>query len=188
VTDGAAPAGAAAEALIDGLRSDYKRHGSSLRNMAFWAMAIYRIGKWTEQLPGPLKQAGGKLYGALSFCVELSSGITLNREARIGRDLHLVHSGNIKIHPGTIIGDRVGIMHDVTLGTAGPREGAPMVGNDVFIGAGAKVLGPVKIGDGAWIAANSLVLQDVPAGTTAIGVPAKILRMTGRKPPDEGAR
>src|SRR5256885_12664807 len=54
-----------------------------------------------------------------------SSGITLNREARIGRELHLVHSGNIKVHPRTVIGDRVGIMHDVTLGTSGARDEPP---------------------------------------------------------------
>jgi serine O-acetyltransferase len=166
--------------LFEDLFADFKRHGSSLRNMAFWAVATYRIGNWTERLPSPLKEVGGKLYGVLSFAVELASGITLNREARIGRDLHLVHSGNIKVHPGTVIGDRVGIMHDVTLGTGGPRDGVPTIGNDVFIGAGAKVLGPVKVGDGSWIAANSLVVQDVPAGTTAIGVPAKILRYPGR--------
>src|SRR5437763_8784365 len=109
--------------VLGDLREDFRRHGSSWRNPAFWAVATYHIGNWADQLPQPLRGVGGKVYGVLSFCVELSSGITLNREARIGRDLHLVHSGNIKVHPGTVIGDRVGIMHDVTLGTAGPRNG-----------------------------------------------------------------
>jgi serine O-acetyltransferase len=168
--------------VLHDLRDDFRRHGGSWRNPAFWAVATYHLGNWAERLPQPLRGVGGKVYGALYFFVEISSGITLTREARVGRDLHLVHSGNIKVHPGTVIGDRVGIMHDVTLGTAGPRDTPPVVGNDVFIGAGAKILGPVKIGDGAWIAANSLVIQDVPPGSTAIGVPAKILRYTGRKP------
>lgn len=166
--------------FVDDVRADYRRHGGSLRNLAFWAVATYRFGNWAKTLPGPLSGAGSKVYGTLSFVVEITSGIVLNREARVGKDLHLVHAGNIKIHPASIIGDRVGIMQDVTLGTAVERDGAPIVGNDVFIGAGAKVLGPVRIGDRARIAANSLVIADVPADTTAIGVPARILRYTGR--------
>lgn len=158
-----------------------------MRSMPFWAIATYRLGNWFETLPHPFRYLGGKVYGILLFWVELTTGIVLNREVRIGRDFHLVHSGNIKIHPGTVIGDRVGVMHDVTIGTTPERDGAPHIGNDVFIGAGAKILGPVEIGDRARIAANTLVISDVPADTTAIGVPAKILRYTGRssQPPAE---
>lgn len=166
--------------FVEDLAADFQRHGGSLRSLPFWALATYRFGNWTETLPEPLRWSGGKAYGLALFWVEVMSGILLNREARVGSDFHLVHTGNIKIHPGVIIGDRVGIMHDVTLGTTPERNGAPIIGNDVFIGAGAKILGPVKIGDRARIAANSLVVTDVPPDTTAIGVPAKILRYTGR--------
>lgn len=166
--------------LLDELKRDYARHGSSFRNMAFWAVATYRFGRWAEEQPAPVRTVSGKIYGGLSLVVEMTSGILFNREATVGKDFHLVHSGNIKIHPKCVIGDRVGIMQDVTLGTAAERDGAPTIGNDVFIGAGAKILGPVKIGDRARVAANSLVVTDVPADTTAIGVPAKIMRYTGR--------
>ena len=166
--------------LMNDIRADYRRHGASVRNLAFWAVATYRFGNWANSLPSPLKWTGGKIYGVLSFYVEITSGIWLNREARIGTDFHLVHSGNVKIHPNVVIGDRVGIMQDVTIGTGGEKDGTPVIGDDVFIGAGAKVLGPVTIGDRARIAANSLVISDVPADTTAIGVPAKIMRYTGR--------
>lgn len=169
--------------LLDELRADYERHGSSLRNMAFWAIATYRFGRWADGQPKLVRRAGGKLYGALSLFVEATSGILLNREANIGDDFHLVHSGNIKIHPQCVIGRRVGIMQDVTLGESVERPGAPIIGDDVFIGAGAKVLGPVRIGDRARIAANSLVVTDVPPDTTAIGVPARIMRYTGRAAP-----
>jgi serine O-acetyltransferase len=167
--------------MLEVLKADYRRHGSSLRNTALWAVAVYRFGNWSSSLGSPLaRKLTSGLYGLLFLFVDMASGIQLNREARIGADFHLVHSGNVKIHPRSVIGDRVGIMHDVTLGTNMDREGAPTLGNDVFVGAGAKILGPVHVGDGARIAANSLVIADVPAGATAIGVPARALKYTGR--------
>ena len=99
---------------------------------------------------------------------------------QVGKNSQLVHAGKTKSHPQTVIRDRVGVMHSVTLGATPDGRGVPTIGNDVFIGAGARILGPVKIGDRARIAANSLVISDVPPDTTAIGVPAKILRYTGR--------
>jgi len=166
--------------LWDEVRRDYVRHGGTVRNLAFWAVANYHFGRWANELPVVLRVPLGRVYGFGLLAVEVTSGILLNREATIGDDFHLVHSGNIKIHPATVIGDRVGIMQDVTLGTSPERNGAPIIGNDVFIGAGAKVLGPVRIGDRARIAANSLVVSDVPPDTTAIGVPARIMKYTGR--------
>jgi len=173
--------------LMETLHSDYKRHNASLRNMAFWAIANYRFGRWAGQLPPGLREIGSKVYGAMSLFVEVTSGIILPREVQVGKSFHLIHAGNTKIHPQTVIGDRVGIMHDVTLGTTPDSSGVPTIGDDVFIGAGAKILGAVKIGDRARIAANSLVISDVPADTTAIGVPAKILRYTGRPVGDSSA-
>jgi serine O-acetyltransferase len=114
-----------------------------------------------------------KWYGLNLFLILITSGIRLYRETKIGEDLHLIHSGNIQIHPRTIIGDRCGIQQDVTIGTNFGEE-TPVIGNDVYIGAGAKILGGVTIGDGAVIAANSLVITDVPPNTTAIGVPARL--------------
>lgn len=168
--------------LIEQLKRDYVLHGSRWRNMAYWAVATYRVGRWAQAQPRPIRWIGGKLYGVMFLFVEVATGITLNREASIGRDCHLVHAGNIKIHPRCVLGDRVGIMQDVTLGE-GERLGVPVIGDDVFIGAGAKVLGPIRIGHGARVAANSLVISDVPDGATAIGVPARVLSYNGRKQP-----
>ncbi len=86
----------------------------------------------------------------------------------------------LRVHPKTIIGDYCDTQQDVTLGTAMEWKGVPIIGNNVYIGKGAAILGNVTIGDGARIAANSLVIADVPPNTTAIGVPARIIRYTGR--------
>jgi serine O-acetyltransferase len=175
--------------LVETLKGDFRRHEASLKNPALWAVAVYRFGRFVNELPpGVTRSVASKAYGVMFLGVELTSGIVFNREATVGQDFHLIHWGNTKIHPGVVIGDRVGIMHDVTLGTTMEREGVPRIGNDVFIGAGAKILGPVKVGDGAIVAANSLVLSDVPPGATAVGVPARMLNYTGRGGAVPGAK
>jgi len=168
--------------MFDQLRSDYRRHNSSILNPALWAIYNYRYGVWILKIGyRPLRWFASKIYGLNLFIILITSGIRLNRETKIGKDLHLIHSGNIQIHPGTVIGDRCGIQQDVNLGTNMERIGAPIIGNDVYIGAGARILGPVTIGDRAIIAANSLVISNVPPGATAIGVPARIMKYTGRR-------
>lgn len=167
--------------MLQTIRGDYERHGGAIRNPALWTLEVYRFGVWSQNLDSRIARWGtSKLYGALYLGIELATGSTVNREAKIGDAPHFVHSGNIKIHPDVVIGDRVGIMHDVTLGTGSDRPGVPKIGNDVFIGAGAKILGDVEIGDGAIVAANSLVIKSVPAGATAIGVPARVIGYTRR--------
>jgi len=167
--------------MFDQIRSDYRRHDSSLLNPALWAVLNYRFGVWSFNFRfAPLRWLTSKIYGLNMFFILITSGIRLNREAKIGKDFHLIHSGNTSIHPLTVIGDRCGIQQDVTIGTNMDRDGAPVIGDDVYIGSGAKILGTIKIGDGARIAANSLVITDVPPGATAIGVPARVMKYTGR--------
>ena len=79
-----------------------------------------------------------------------------------------------------MIGDGCMLFHNVTIGGNGKTGdviGAPVIGKNVFIGAGAVILGPITIGDGAKIGANSVVLHDVPEGATAVGMPAKVVKM-----------
>lgn len=161
------------------LRSDLARH-QSLRQPGFWLLANYRFGRWANELPQPLRTMGSALYGTMLTVGEFLLGSTLHRETTVGEGLHLVHAHGIMVAPSAVLGDRVGIMQDVTIGNAAERSGTPVIGDDVFIGAGAKILGPVHIGARARIAANSLVISDVPADATAIGVPAKVVRYTGR--------
>ena len=81
------------------------------------------------------------------------------------------------------IGDDCLIFHGVTLGGTGKDVGKrhPTIGNNVLIGAGAKVLGPFKVGDNSRVAANSVVLSEIPPNSTAVGVPARIIRIDGKK-------
>jgi serine O-acetyltransferase len=156
------------------IRDDYRKHGG-FRNLALFAIITYRFGQWVDLQPYLLRIFLTRIYGLMSLWVELATDITISKEVQIGKEPHLIHSGNIRIHPKAIIGDYVGIMHDVTIGETMGREGVPVIGNHVFIATGAKILGPVKVGDGAHIGPNSVVLSDVPAGATAMGVPARVV-------------
>lgn len=147
----------------------------SLSNPATWPLLVYRFGRAAQRLPQPLRGIGSRLYGVAKLGLDLTVGTVLHRETEIGEDLLLIHAHNIKVHPTAVLGARVRLNHDVTIGMQPDSPTAPRIGNDVLIGAGAKVLGPITIGDGAIIAANSLVISDVPAGHTAMGVPARPL-------------
>lgn len=167
--------------MFDQIRSDYKRHDSAALNPALWAILNYRFGVWSLKIRfAPWRWFVSKIYGLNLFLILITSGIRLYRETTIGKNFHLIHSGNTSIHPDVVIGDRCGIQQDVTIGSNMGRSGVPTLGNDVYIGVGAKILGDVTIGDGAVVAANSLVIADVPENATAIGVPARIMRYTGR--------
>jgi serine O-acetyltransferase len=165
--------------MISTLHADWVRHGKHFMNPSLWVLFVHRYGRWVDRHSAPIRWLGGKIYGGLNLAVELATGSSFPREVTVGEGVHLVHYFDIRIHPHVVIGDRVGIMHDVTIGTSMNRAGAPKIGNDVFIGTGAKILGPITVGDRAIIAPNSVVLTDVPPGCTAIGVPARMLRLNG---------
>lgn len=84
------------------------------------------------------------------------------------------------------IGDDCLLYHGVTLGGTGKEKGKrhPTIGNNVLIGTGAKVLGPFKVGDNSRIAANSVVLSEIPPNSTAVGIPARVVKMDGQKVED----
>ncbi len=112
------------------------------------------------------------------------TGIEIHPGAQIGRRLVIDHGMGIVIGETAVVGDDCLIYHGVTLGGTGKEGGKrhPTIGNNVMIACGAKVLGPFKVGDNARIAANAVVLQEVPDDATAVGIPAKIVRIAGEKP------
>lgn len=102
------------------------------------------------------------------------SGADIPLRTNIGGGLIMIHPNGIVIHPDAQIGVNCLIFQQVTIGV-GSTAGVPVIGGHVDIGAGAKILGGIRIGDHAKIGANSVVLSDIPAGATAVGVPAKII-------------
>jgi len=111
------------------------------------------------------------------------TGIEIHPGATIGRRLVIDHGMGIVIGETAEIGDDCLIYHGVTLGGTGKDVGKrhPTIGNNVLIGAGAKVLGPFTVGDNSRIAANSVVLSEIPENSTAVGIPAKVVRIAGEK-------
>ena len=103
------------------------------------------------------------------------TGIEIHPGAKIGKGLVIDHGMGVVIGETAEIGENVLLYHGVTLGGTGKDKGKrhPTLGDNVIIGAGAKVLGPIYIGSNSKIGANSVVLKDVPEGATAVGIPAK---------------
>ena len=111
------------------------------------------------------------------------TGIEIHPGAKIGKRLVIDHGMGIVIGETAEIGDDCLIYHGVTLGGTGKDSGKrhPTIGNNVLIGTGAKVLGPFKVGDNSRIAANSVVLSEIPPDSTAVGIPARVVRRRGQK-------
>lgn len=111
------------------------------------------------------------------------TGIEIHPGAKIGKGLFIDHGMGVVIGETTVIGDNCTIYQNVTLGGTGKDTGKrhPTLGNNVLVGSGAKVLGPFNVGDNARIAAGAVVLREVPANATAVGVPARIVRLNGNR-------
>ncbi len=109
------------------------------------------------------------------------TGIEIHPGAQIGSGLFIDHGMGVVIGETTVIGDNCTIYQNVTLGGTGKDTGKrhPTLGNNVLVGSGAKVLGPFTVGDNARIAAGAVVLREVPPNATAVGVPARIVRLNG---------
>ena len=109
------------------------------------------------------------------------TGVEIHPAVKIGKRFFIDHGTGVVIGETAVIGDDVTIYQGVTLGGTGKDTGKrhPTIGNNVMIGAGAKVLGPLVIGDYSRIAAGAVVLSDIPSNSTAVGVPAKVVRRDG---------
>lgn len=111
------------------------------------------------------------------------TGIEIHPGATIGKGLFIDHGAGVVIGETAELGDNCTLYQGCTLGGTGKDKGKrhPTLGDNVLVGAGAKILGPFKVGDNARIAANAVVLEEVPPNSTAVGVPARIVRRDGVK-------
>lgn len=107
------------------------------------------------------------------------TGIEIHPGATIGKGLFIDHGTGVVIGETAIIGNNVTLFHGVTLGGTGKEKGKrhPTIGNNVFIGSGAKILGNIIVGDNVKIGANAVILKNVPSNVTIVGVPGKIVKV-----------
>jgi serine O-acetyltransferase len=140
------------------------------------AMILYRLMQWAHRYRLVLlAMVCNKLNAICCNCI-------IGRGAHFGPGFVLIHSTGVVINGSVRGGSGVYIEHQVTIGAE--RRQSPVLGNDVFLGAGAKVLGPVTIGDGARVGANAVVVHDVPSHASVVGIPARVVRR--RQPAEPG--
>jgi serine O-acetyltransferase len=162
--------------MFKNVRSDLRAYNNDWSAQGFWVMLVYRFGRWRYGLrPAILRKFFSALYKLLFKFIQIITGIELPCEAEVGHNFVIDHFGGIIISCYARIGDNCRIRNGVTIGLRRVEEKqAPVIGNNVDIGAGAKLLGPIRIGDNVVIGANAVVLCDVPDDSIAVGVPAMI--------------
>ena len=163
------------------LREDLRNHGGTVFEQGFWAVAVHRFGNWRMGFRPKLARAPlTVLYRIMFLFVECAAGISLPYTIRLGRRVRIWHHGGIILHARSI-GDDVQIRQNTTMGVASVDRhlDIPTIGDRVDIGCGACILGAVTVGDDCKIGANAVVLDDIPPGSTAVGVPARVVRRRG---------
>lgn len=160
------------------IAADWRAHGRDWTRPGFRAVAVHRFGVWRMGVRPKLLRAPLSLAYRWAFrrCRNLY-GIELPWSVELGRGVVIEHQGGIVIHGASVIGDRCIIRQGCTLGLRRLDDlaAAPVLEDDVELGAGAVVLGRIRIGAGAVIGANAVVLADVPARARALGVPARVI-------------
>ncbi len=126
---------------------------------------------------------------AIAYLSRAVTGVEIHPAARIGDGFFIDHGSGVVIGETAEIGDRVTLYQGVTLGGTGlePGKRHPTVGDDVTVGAGAKLLGPISVGAGAKVGANTVVVEDVPPGATIVGNPGHQVRLNGKRVGEAGA-
>jgi serine O-acetyltransferase len=133
---------------------------------------IFRLSRLLYRLRVPCLPWLLKVLNRMLFSISLPPSVAVGRNVTFG------YQGlGIVVHRHAVIGSNVIVAPNVVIGGRGGQAGAPVIEDEVLIGAGACVLGPVTIGRRAQIGANAVVMTDVPAGATAVGVPARIVRI-----------
>lgn len=143
----------------------------------FHAIIGYKISHWFY------KKKCFFIARMVSQFTRFTTGIEIHPGATIGKGLFIDHGSGVVIGETAVIGDNCTIYQGVTLGGTGKHTGKrhPTLGNNVMVGAGAKVLGPFKVGDNSKIAAGAVVLDEIPENCTAVGIPARVIKCGDKK-------
>lgn len=169
--------------MFENVKADFKReveHSTYRGNLrktlhavtspGFQAVAGYRLTHWLAARRIPFV---GVMIQRL---VEVWTGVSISPQTKIGPGLAIYHFGGVIINQNAVLGSNCTLHHDVTIGNKNPGGPSPHLGDNVMVGAGARLLGGIKVGNNAQIGANAVVLSDVPDDAVAVGIPAKIIR------------
>jgi serine O-acetyltransferase len=162
--------------MFDNIRQDVSAQNGGWTAQGSWVLVVYRFGRWRYRVrPALLRKFFSLIYKILYKFIQIITGVELPCEAEIGKHFVIDHFGGIIISGYAKFGDNCRIRNGVVVGIRRIEERlAPVVGNNVDIGSGAKLLGPIIIGDNVVIGANAVVITDVPSNSIAVGVPAAI--------------
>ena len=166
--------------LIDVVKQDWRVNGRDWTKPGFRALAVHRFGNWRMTFGSFVARAPlSRIYKTMFRFVRNHYGIEIEYTVRLGRGVVIEHQSGIVVNGYATLGDGCILRQGVTIGNRRLDDptGVPVFGRDVNIGAGASVLGRITIGDGAQIGSNSVVVDDIPAGATAVGIPARIVKL-----------
>ena len=160
--------------MFENIKNDLRAHDGRWGAQGFWALLIYRFGRWRYDIrPALLRKPFSMIYRMLYKGIQIITGIELPCEAEIGRNFVIDHFGGIIISGYAKFGDNCRIRNGVVVGLQHiGHPCAPVIGNNVDIGAGAKILGAITIGNNVLVGANAVVITNIPDNATAVGVPA----------------
>ncbi|RLL55877.1 serine acetyltransferase [Mariprofundus sp. EBB-1] len=146
---------------------------------SIWVVFLYRLGKSIRAITfSPLRFVCNLIFLPVFFLSTVFIGITIPRGCEIGPGLRIYHFGGIVLNPLVTIGRNCTMRHGVTIGNRQADDDVPVIGDNVDIGAGAKILGKIRIGNNVSIGANAVVLIDIPDDHVAVGVPARAIPKT----------
>lgn len=173
-------------------RADIRRFGRRSRpgtvrlllgTQGLWACACYRAGRhlMDHRPPPVIRHFILVFYHVWWKLVQITTGIYISPDCRIGPGLYIGHFGQIILHSDVVMGENCNISQGVTLGLARKdgRWGVPTVGNRVYIAPGAKVIGPIHLADGTVVGANSVVTSSTTENQIVAGIPARVLSEKG---------
>lgn len=162
--------------MFDDIRADFRSHGNRWGSQGFWAMVVYRFGRWRYGVrPVWLRRFFSLIYKLLYKLIQIITGIELPCEVIVGKDFVIDHHTGIVVSGFARFGNHCRIRTGVVVGLQHVDDPcAPVFGDHVDIGAGAKVLGRITVGSHVSIGANAVVTSDVPDHSIAVGVPATV--------------